>query len=145
MSLILTLPGRRALSEFRLNKLLQQATHHLPRLTGIDTQYWHFVKLARTLSGEEMATLHALLTYGAAPVAGLGGHDEAAGERLLVVPRLGTISPWASKATDIARQCGLMAVERIERGTAYWLRGVRVSALRTAQRRALLPLLHDRM
>src|SRR5262245_17466222 len=114
MSLILKLPGRRALSEFRLNKLLQQATQHLPRLRGIDTQYWHFVKLARTLSGEETATLQALLTYGPAPDAGSDGRPEGAAEMLLVVPRLGTISPWASKATDIARQCGLQAVERIE-------------------------------
>src|SRR5215471_10252722 len=145
MSLILKLPGRRALSEFRLNKLLQQATQHLPGLRGIDTQHWHLVKLGRSLSGEETATLHALLTYGPAPMPGSDRRDKGGGEMLLVVPRLGTISPWASKATDIARQCGLQAVERIERGAAYRLRGVRVSGLRTAQRRALLPLLHDRM
>jgi len=146
MSLILKLPGRRALSEFRLNKLLQQATQHLPRLRGIDTQYWHFVKLARSLSGEETAILQALLTYGPAPDAGSDRRRrEGAGEMLLVVPRLGTISPWASKATDIARQCGLQAVERIERGTVYRLQGVHASASQTARRRALLALLHDRM
>jgi len=145
MSLILKLPGRRALSEFRLNKLLQQATQHLPRLRGIDTQYWHFVKLARSLSDDDTATLNALLTYGPAPLGRSDVRDEDAGEILLVVPRLGTISSWASKATDIARQCGLRGVERIERGTVYRLRGVRASALPTAQRRALLPLLHDRM
>ena len=145
MSLILKLPGRRALSEFRLNKLLQQATQHLPRLGGIDTQYWHFVKLAQSLSDDDTATLNALLAYGPAPPGGSDAHAEHAGEMLLVVPRLGTISPWASKATDIARQCGLRGVERIERGTAYRLRGVRASALPTTQRRALLPLLHDRM
>jgi len=148
MSLTLKLPGRRALSEFRLHKLLQQAKKPLPSLTGIATQHWHFVKLNRPLSEAETATLRELLTYG--PVlrqdrapASRNSHPED--RILLVVPRLGTISPWASKATDIARQCGLEAVERIERGTAYQPRGLNASVLALRLRRALLPLIHDRM
>jgi len=148
MSLTLKLPGRRALSEFRLHKLLQHAQKLLPSLRGIATQHWHFVKLNRTLSKAEAMTLRALLCYG--PVR---QHDQQAPSRkaqlvaatLLVVPRIGTISPWASKATDIARQCGLEAVERIERGTAYRLQGVSASELAPRPRLALLPLIHDRM
>src|SRR6185295_7995400 len=99
MLLTLKLPGRRALSEFRLNKLLHQAQQQFPDLTGVRSQYWHFAKLRRPLSEPESATLRALLSYG--PVARDGRLDN---DLLLVVPRLGTISPWASKATDIARQ-----------------------------------------
>ena len=144
----LRLPGRRALSQFRLHKLLQQAQKLLPSLTGIATQYWHFVKLNRPLSEEHAAAVRALLTYG--PVLRQGRPPLARNSHLddgilLVVPRLGTISPWASKATDIARQCGLEAVERVERGTAYQLQGVNASELTSRARHALLPLIHDRM
>jgi phosphoribosylformylglycinamidine synthase len=140
MSLTLKLPGRRALSEFRLSKLRHQVKQHLPGLTGIRTQYWHFVHLRQPLSEAQLATLRELLTYGPA------AHDEHIDDDLLlVVPRLGTISPWASKATDIVLHCGLDAVERIERGTAYRLEGIAASKLASAQRSALLSLIHDRM
>jgi phosphoribosylformylglycinamidine synthase len=148
MSLILKLPGRRALSEFRLHKLLQQANKALPALTGVATQYWHFIKLRRTLSAPEDATLRALLTYGPVLRQDSGSVSEPKlpeSDILLVVPRLGTISPWSSKATDIVRQCGLEAVERVERGAAYRLLGVSAAALTPRVRRALLPLIHDRM
>jgi phosphoribosylformylglycinamidine synthase len=145
MSLTLKLPGRRALSEFRLHKLLQQAKKPLPTLAGVATQYWHFIKLKRSLSDAEAAVLRALLTYGREDPGSVAESESLEDAILLVVPRLGTISPWASKATDIARQCGLDAVERIERGTAYLLRGTSASALTPRLRRALLPLIHDRM
>src|SRR6267142_6040885 len=121
MSLTHKLPGRRALSEFRLHKLLQQARKPLPTLAGIASRYWHFIKLRRPLSEKEAAVLRALLTYGREDPGPVSKSETLKGDILLVVPRLGTISPWASKATDIARQCGLDAVERIERGTAYLL------------------------
>jgi len=148
MSLILKLPGRRALSDFRLSKLFHQLKQQLPGLTGILTQYWHFAKLRRPLSDAETAALERLLAYGSAL---RPGAKQAAGEErlerdiLLVVPRLGTLSPWASKATDIARQCGLQAVERIERGTAFRLEGLTPAKLKPTQRRALLSAIHDRM
>src|SRR5204863_498999 len=75
----------------------------------------------------------------------LAGASEAplAALELLSVPRLGTISPWSSKATDIAHSCGLDQVRRIERGTLFRLLS---SAAFSAQRVAALePLLHDRM
>ncbi|MEO8628167.1 MAG: phosphoribosylformylglycinamidine synthase, partial [Betaproteobacteria bacterium] len=140
MSLTLELPGRRALSEFRLEKLLQQAQTALPGIVGIRTQYWHFAKLAREISRDEQAKLNALLSYGPA-----WADEHLNRDIVLVVPRLGTLSPWSSKATDIARQCGLDAVERIERGTAYRFEGIAFAKLRAASRQALLDSIHDRM
>ena len=109
--------GRPALSNFRLSKLQQGLTASRPshRVAGITATFRHFVEIARPLAGSERATLDRLLTYGpeTPPVA-----TEAA-TSLLVVPRPGTISPWSSKATDIARNCGLDAVTRIERGIVY--------------------------
>ena len=67
------------------------------------------------------------------------------GTLFLVVPRLGTISPWSSKATDIAKHCALEAIERIERGVAFWIEREDGSALTDGERRALMPHLHDRM
>jgi phosphoribosylformylglycinamidine synthase len=106
----LSLRGRNALSEFRSNKLnaaLQQARL---KLSALSAEYWHFVSVSRALTPDESAILERILTYG--PVVQTAPE---AGHMQLVVPRLGTISPWSSKATDIARQCGLPAVDRIER------------------------------
>jgi phosphoribosylformylglycinamidine synthase len=139
MSFVLRLPGRRALSDFRLDKLLAQARASLAGLSAIHTQHFHFVKVRRPLEPRERELLETLLTYGAKTA------RERVGEGLLVVPRLGTISPWSSKATDIARQCGLNVVERIERGTAFGIElsgGARPDAFALAR---LAPLVHDRM
>ena len=138
MQSLLTLRGRRALSPFRIDKLKSALAVARPgRILGnIATTYWHFVELARDLTAAERVTLERILTY--------GPQDEAVtdeGEFVLVVPRPGTISPWSSKATDIARNCGLDAVRRIERGIGYRISGT----LDAADRAALLPLLHDRM
>ena len=140
MSLTLTLPGRRALSDFRLHKLLTQAKKHLPALTGLGTQYWYFVKLERSLSDAQTATLRDLLSDEPAP-----REARPQSDILLVVPRPGTLSPWASKATDIARQCGLEAVERIERGIVFASWGLALQDLAPAQYHSLQALIHDRM
>src|SRR5689334_6914330 len=144
MSLIVKLPGRTALSDFRIAKLLHQVRTHAPEASAIRTQFWHLVKLKRPLSATEGKVLSSLLTYGPAlestAVFAAGQSSEQA---VLVVPRLGTISPWSSKATDIAHRCGLDAVERIERGTAYRIEAVDARRLRSSP--VLLALLHDRM
>jgi len=134
----LSLRGRNALSPFRIAKLLSNlaGTH----VSGIAAEYWHFVQTERALSAAERATLERLLTYG--PQAGA---VIDAGELLLVVPRPGTISPWASKATDIAHSCGLASVLRIERGVAWRVVVRHSKPLTAADRAALLPLIHDRM
>jgi phosphoribosylformylglycinamidine synthase len=137
---LLTLRGRNALSEFRLKKLTQALKRTAPAITAITAEYWHFAALKVPLQSPQRKVLERILTYGPAPA----GVSEA-GRLLLVVPRLGTISPWASKATDIAHSCGLDAVERIERGVAYYISTRRGGRLDPAQQAALLPLIHDRM
>ncbi len=139
MQTVLCLPGRRALSDFRLQKIVSLGRESVPRLARMHAQFWHFVKLRRTLPVGERAVLEALLTYGPKTA------QEDVRPGLLVVPRIGTISPWSSKATDIAHQCGLDAVERIERGTVF-------DAVLAGGKRAgrdvlamLAPLVHDRM
>jgi len=140
MSQVLRLRGRSALSAFRLGKLLQSATAAVPRISGIEAAFWHFARLRRALCADELKRLERILTYGpgASPVS-------EHGELVLVVPRLGTLSPWSSKATDIARHCGLEAVERIERGVAYFVSTRDGAALSPGERAALAPLVHDRM
>ena len=139
---VLALPGGAALSRFRLAKLLAALSAARPQhaITGLAARYWHFVEIARPLGDAERATLERLLTYGPADRGG-----GARGAALLVVPRLGTISPWSSKATDIARNCGLDAVKRIERGIAFEPSTGGGRALSGDDRAALLPLIHDRM
>jgi phosphoribosylformylglycinamidine synthase len=137
MPLILKLRGARALSEFRLAKLLRSLQQASPGVQRVAGEYWHFVEMADEPDAEQRRMLERLLDYGA-PLE--GGAGEGA-ELYLVVPRIGTISPWSSKATDIAHSCGLDGVLRIERGIAYTVgregppRG----------RGAIAALLHDRM
>jgi phosphoribosylformylglycinamidine synthase len=137
---MLQIPGPPALSAFRIEKLLQRLTALEPALSAFDARFMHFADVTQPLSAAESAILGALLTYGPshpAPAA------EAAGECVLVVPRAGTISPWSSKATDIARVCGLANVLRLERGIEYRLRARR--ALGPEKLTRLAPALCDRM
>ncbi|MEX0957933.1 MAG: phosphoribosylformylglycinamidine synthase [Burkholderiales bacterium] len=137
---LLSLRGRIALSEFRLSKLLNHLQQSVPSVAGVSAEYWHFVAIEKPLTADERAVLDRILTYGPA-----AGAAQPQGELLLVVPRLGTLSPWASKATDIAHACGLDAVTRIERGVAYRIRHRAQRGLRESELQAILPLLHDRM
>ena len=113
---MLTLRGAPALSDFRLQKLQER----LRAATGVDLQlyaeFMHFADLAGDLAADELAVLERLLRYGPS----LPAHAPE-GRLVLVVPRTGTISPWSSKATDIAHNCGLTSILRLERGTAYYL------------------------
>ena len=137
---VLTLRGRNALSEFRLKKLSQALKRTAPAVTAITAEYWHFVALKVPLQPPQRKVLERILAYGPAPA-----EVSETGRLFLVVPRLGTISPWASKATDIAHSCGLESVERIERGVAYYISTRKGGPLYPAQQAALLPLIHDRM
>lgn len=139
---MLILPGRPALSAFRERKLAERLGAIDPRLTLVEARYLHFAAVREPLDEAQRAVLDSLLAYGSAET---GAADEAApeGTLLLAVPRPGTISPWASKATDIAHRCGLAALQRLERGIAYRLR--LPAELDEPQRAALRALLHDRM
>ncbi|HZC86951.1 MAG TPA: phosphoribosylformylglycinamidine synthase, partial [Steroidobacteraceae bacterium] len=137
---MLQLTGRPALSAFRIVKLLERLRLLEPAIAGLDARFMHFIDLAQALTASEQAILAQLLTYGPRLP---GTASTEGGERLLVVPRAGTISPWSSKATDIARVCGLPAVRRIERGILYRLEAA--PALGTERLLRVAPVLFDRM
>ena len=133
---MLILRGAPALSDFRVQKILKScADANLP-ITGIYAEFMHFADLTSELSEAELVKLNKLLEYGPT----IAEH-EPAGQLILVTPRPGTISPWASKATDIANNCGLSQVHRVERGIAYYVEG----ELSAEQLSATAALLHDRM
>jgi phosphoribosylformylglycinamidine synthase len=137
---MIELPGASAVSDFRIAKLRPALESLVSGLGAISARFVHFIDVARDLHPEERALLERLLTYGpreaanAPPVAGAG---------IIVVPRFGTISPWSSKATDIAHVCGLEAVRRIERGIV-WTLAARTTPTRADLERLARPL-HDRM
>ncbi|MGO9513398.1 MAG: phosphoribosylformylglycinamidine synthase [Steroidobacteraceae bacterium] len=133
-----SLLGAPALSQFRLDKLLQSLQARDARALAVSSRLVHFVDTAQALTESELELLGKLLTYG--PRAHLQAER---GHRLLVTPRLGTVSPWSSKATDIAHVCGLECVRRLERGTLYFIDAA--AALNGAELRDLGALLHDRM
>ncbi len=135
---MLILPGAPALSRFRLAKRLEVLRAGCPQITALAARYVHLAELARPLQGDEREVLEQLLTYG--PVRDQQRPD---GLDIIVLPRLGTISPWSSKATDIAHNCGLGAVSRIERGVTYTLAG-ELEPIRE-QLAPIAALLHDRM
>jgi phosphoribosylformylglycinamidine synthase len=139
---VLSLPGVRALSDFRHERLLARIRELVPKVDAIDGRYWHFVALTEALTVAETATLNRLLRYGPQSEA---IETAPSGELLLVVPRVGTISPWSSKATDIVHRCGLAKIKRVERGVAWHVTGTDGAALEPAERERILPLLHDRM
>ncbi len=132
------LRGAPALSPFRRQKLFSRLQKLEPTVSGLYAEYMHFVELESDLSANQRHVLDQLLTYG--PTSQTENPD---GTLFLVVPRPGTISPWSSKATDIAHNCGLTAVRRIERGIAYYLSCAQ--QLNTLQRELLAGELHDRM
>ncbi len=136
---VLTLPGAVALSPFRVEKLLASLPRPLAEAITVDTRFVHFAAISAPLSAEETAVLEKLLTYGTA------AHGAPRGALLLVLPRFGTVSPWSSKATDIARNCGLARVARIERGVAYYIHARDPGPLSERSRRALDRAIHDRM
>ncbi|HHX8294295.1 TPA: phosphoribosylformylglycinamidine synthase [Vibrio diabolicus] len=132
------LRGSPALSEFRVNKLLELCREQDLPVTGIYAEFMHFADLKSDLDDQELEKLEKLLTYGPT----IEEH-EPEGLLLLVTPRPGTISPWSSKSTDIAVNCGLDKVKRLERGTAYYVESSVV--LSEAQVGAVKALIHDRM
>jgi phosphoribosylformylglycinamidine synthase len=135
---MLVITGSAALSEFRRTRLLESIRAVAPEVEALEAAYVHFVDTDRALDEGEQSVLQRLLDYGEAPLAAA-----PEGALCLVIPRPGTISPWASKATDIAHNCGLKAVHRIERGVAYYLSAAQPLADGVLARVA--PLIHDRM
>ena len=133
---ILTFEGPNALSDFRRDRLLAEVRKRAPAVRALSARHLYYVELCAVLDPPQRARLLEVLGI-RDPV---GETEEAT---LVVVPRPGTVSPWSTKATDIARRCGLDAVERIERGTGWRFRGAgrHEDDLATP----LGSLLHDRM
>ena len=134
-SIVLRFRGARALSDFRRAKLLPELQKAHAAVRGIAAEYWHFVEADAEPDAAGRRLLERLLRYGA-PLPEAHARDAL----FLVVPRLGTISPWSSKATDIARNCGLSGVRRIERGILFF-----VSSKEKINRERVSALIHDRM
>ncbi len=133
---MLILRGAPALSAFRHGKLLAQLTAKVPAVSGLYAEFAHFAEVSGTLGADEEQVLARLLKYGpSVPV------QEPAGRLFLVVPRFGTISPWSSKASDIAHNCGLGKIQRLERGIAFYVQG----ELSDAEAQLIAAALHDRM
>ena len=137
--------GGNALSDFRVQQLLPRLAAISPQIQGLSARFVHLAATEAALDATQQHTLAALLTYGepahAAPSSG-------SGTLLVVTPRFGTVSPWASKATDIAHNCGLQ-LKRIERITEFHLQlkdGLLSKATLTPEQlAAVADVLHDRM
>jgi phosphoribosylformylglycinamidine synthase len=135
--------GGNALSDFRAQALLGRLQEVSGRITGISARAVHWVWTDAPLGAEDSERFAALLTYGEPAAAG------AEGDLVVVTPRFGTVSPWASKATDIARNCGLV-LKRVERVVEYRIAtksGLLGGAkpLTPDELKACAALLHDRM
>jgi len=150
---MLQLPGSTALSDFRLEQQLRALQADVPVIQNLAAHFVHFIDLTDNLDSMQMTVLEELLNYGRRSVAAseksrMPARDGqvAAGmsrHALLIIPRIGTISPWSSKATDIAKICGLTSVARIERGVEYTLQANR--PLTDDDVRVVSAALHDRM
>ncbi|RKI09613.1 phosphoribosylformylglycinamidine synthase [Corallococcus sp. AB030] len=137
---MLTLRGAPALSEFRLAKLLVRCRERVPSVATLYSEFVHFADTSAALTQDEAERLGRLLEYGPHTA-----KRERMGTLLLVVPRPGTVSPWASKATDIAHHCGLTQVRRMERGIAFFLTGPGGRELDANEAEGVQAVLHDRM
>ena len=142
----LILEGGNALSDFRIQQLLPRLQVICPGIRSLTGQYVHLVASASPLDSAQKSVLSELLTYGE-PFNPTASSTPSASLQIFVTPRLGTVSPWASKATDIAHNCGLN-VRRIERLLVYSLHFKNAVAAQTPTADILLKLsdlLHDRM
>ena len=141
---MLIFPGSSALSAFRSQRLLSQLKEIDAAISGVSARFCHFIDASPAPTDEDISRLQALLTYGEPCDV---TND---GEQFVVIPRFGTISPWASKATDIAHNCGMTQIHRIERGVTYYVQ--RKAGLLGGSKKldpdsaaAIIALLHDRM
>ena len=148
MSFFHFLPGADALSPFRQQRLLAQLTEQGIDLESIEALYLHFIWSEKELNKQDLEILDSLLTYGQPFVSKISqdktwfGKEKGGAEQAIVIPRFGTVSPWASKATDIAQQCGLNIL-RIERGVQFSWKSKKALTAENTQK--VLAAIHDRM
>ncbi|OIO56684.1 MAG: phosphoribosylformylglycinamidine synthase [Alphaproteobacteria bacterium CG_4_10_14_0_2_um_filter_63_37] len=137
---MLLLRGAVALSPFRIEKIAGRLTAGLGFRPRLQTQFVYFGETSETLSDAQIHILERLLDHGA-PLPPLPEKSQL----LLVTPRPGTVSPWSTKATDIARHCGLNSLLRLERGIAWWVAGNDGEDLSPEQLKIIGEAIHDRM
>ena len=135
---MLILRGTPALSDFRLQKLSSDFKAAGIPVASVYAEFLHVVDLSADLTASEKETLEKVLHYG--PMREVKALE---GELFVVCPRPGTISPWSSKATDIAHICGLPAIKRIERAIAYYVKFD--GAAPAGAREKISAKIHDRM
>ena len=137
---MLQISGSQAISAFRVEKLLIDVQTNLPHIhvSKLVSEFQHFVDINGELGAEQHQVLSKLLTYG--PKRREAKNN---GQLILVLPRVGTISPWSTKATNIANNTGLSNVKRLERGIAWYVEAQQ--ALNNTELMELAALLHDPM
>ena len=137
---MIVIRGNQALSTFRIEKLKQQISAQLDSPVEISTETIYFIDQSQALTADEISRIHEILEINEK------NHDLTmpAGS-VIVIPRMGTISPWSSKATDIFLHCGLESLNRIESGILYSIQKPGDSDLSESEKQQILPLLHDRM
>ncbi|MDQ7091459.1 MAG: phosphoribosylformylglycinamidine synthase [Methylococcales bacterium] len=135
---MLKILGASALSNFRINKLLNELKTIDRGFKTVVAQYIHFIESDKALTDKELETLNLLLDYGEGQQ-----HLPVQVLQFIVAPRAGTISPWSSKATEIVQRCGLSVIKRVERGVIYRIETE--EALSKAVQERVKVLLHDRM
>ncbi len=138
---MLIIPGSSAHSTFRLDKLLSDIQKIDRNIQEFKTQFIHFIDVSEPLTSDEQQMLEQLLDYGDDFPSDVEVNESDV--EMLVIPRIGTISPWSSKATDIAERCGLAKIKRMERGISYVFS---VSGTITdSAKEKIKALIHDRM
>ena len=138
---IVLFQGTRSLTAMRRERLVERARACRPSVTGLDACWLYFVR-AGTVAPEAVSRLERILD--ASSIA-RGRARAMLATATVVTPRPGTISPWSSKATDIARRCGLDGVVRIERGVAWSIAHTGDDGRDVAAALCDSGLLHDRM
>ncbi|KEY90770.1 phosphoribosylformylglycinamidine synthase [Candidatus Photodesmus katoptron] len=130
--------GSSVFSKFRISKIMKLCHVSNVPVSDIYAEFVHFVNLVSDLNSDEIEKLKKLLKYGSNV-----RQESPNGFLILVTPRLGTISSWSSKSTDIAKNCGLSKILRLERGIAYYLKSS--SKFTKVQMSTLVGILHDPM
>ena len=145
---MVVIPGGGALSAHQAAKLLSRLQSGLAGCCALDARFIHFVEVDGELTQSRRKTLERLLCYGRAWSGGRarspgGGNSPAQVFTRVITPRIGTISPWSTKATDILHHCGLGAVVRVERGVEWRVYFSEKPAVAVAD--SVLPVIHDPM
>ena len=135
---MLLLRGGPAATPFKLQRQLQSVQKIAPQVGAIESHWIYFVELSGVLESDQIGVLRSLLSVEAAL-----SQSYKFDEEFVVSPRIGTISPWSSKATDIVEHCGLASTGRVERGIIYKVPGW--AKLAANDRDAIVATLHDRM